>query len=272
MKLSEHLLLVHLNFHHSRKATNPCLLSLTRDQHLADFTGGRGSTRGRTLSVFERFESPPQQDGSVMRITSHQFRHWLNTLAQAGGLDQALVARWSGRDDIQQNSEYDHLTGLEIAERFREMMGEGRIQGALADLHDRKEPADRATFRESVLATAHVTDIGLCDLDWISSTCPEFHACEICEFCLLEKGNQDSIVRTEQRLADNHWLLERVQTEVDDETVGASNHLAALQHSIAGCERILAVHQDSSIPDGTLVQPTSVSPRHFDGPGLEAGV
>lgn len=269
MKLSEHLLLVHLNFHHSRKATNPCLLSLTRDQHLADFLGGRRSTRGRTLSVFEKFESPPQQDGSTMGMTSHQFRHWLNTLAQAGGLDQALVARWSGRDDIQQNSEYDHLTGLEIAERFRGMMDEGKIQGALADLHDRKEPADRASFRDTVLATAHVTDIGLCDLDWISSTCPEFQACEACEFCLVEKGNEDSKLRTERRLADNRWLLERVQAEVEDDTIGASNHRNALQQSIAGCERILAVHQDPDIPDGTLVQPTTASPRHFDGPGLE---
>ena len=272
MKLSDHLLLVHLNFHHSRKATNPCLLTLTRDQHLADFLGGRSSTRGCTLSIFERFESPPEQDGSVMRMTSHQFRHWLNTLAQAGGLDQALVARWSGRDDIQQNSEYDHLTGLEIADRFREMMDEGRIQGALADIHGRKEPADRAAFRDLVLATAHVTDIGFCDLDWISSTCPEFQACEICEFCLVEKGSEDSKVRTVQRLADNRWLLERVQTEVDDDTIGSSNHLAAVQQSIAGCERILAVHQDPNIPEGTLVQPTTVSPRHFDGRRLEGRV
>lgn len=148
-------------------------------------------------------------------------------------------------------------------------MDEGKIQGALADLHDRKEPADRASFRDSVLATAHVTDIGLCDLDWISSTCPEFQACETCEFCLIEKGNEDGKLRTEQRLADNRWLLERVQAEVDDDTIGASNHLNAIQQSIAGCERILAVHQDPDIPDGTLVQPTTASPRHFDGPGLE---
>jgi len=269
MKLSEHLLLVHRNFHHGRKATNPCLLSLTRDQHIADFLGGRGSERGRTLSIFEKFDSPPRQDGSPMGMASHQFRHWLNTLAQAGGLDQALVARWSGRDDIQQNSEYDHLTGLEIAERFRGMMDEGKIQGALADVHNRKEPIDRASFRDTVLATAHVTDIGLCDLDWISSTCPEFQACETCEFCLVEKGDAAGKERTEQRLADNRWLLERVQAEADDDTIGASNHLNALQQSIAGCERILAIHQDPAIPDGTLVQPTIASPSHFDGPGLE---
>lgn len=269
LKLSEHLFLVFRNFHHSDKATNTCLLSLTRDQHIGDFLSGRQSSRGCTLSVFERFNSPPQADGTPMAMTSHQFRHWLNTLAQSGGLDQSLVARWSGRDDLQQNGEYDHLTGIEIADRFRGMLEDGKVQGALADVHSRKDPADRKAFRESVLATAHVTDIGLCDLDWISSTCPEFQSCETCEFCLVEKGDASSKERTEQRLADNLWLKDRVAAEAEDGTIGASNHLQALQQSIAGCERILAIHEDAGIPDGTLVQPTTASPQHFAGPGLE---
>lgn len=269
MKLSDHLFLVHRNFHHNNKATNPCLLSLTRDQHIADFLSGRASSRGRTLSVFEKFDSPPAADATPMAMNSHQFRHWLNTLAHAGGLDQALVARWSGRDDLQQNGEYDHLTGMELADRFRGMMDDGKVQGALADVHARKEPADRETFRDTVIATAHVTDIGLCDLDWISSTCPEFQACETCEFCVVEKGERTARERTERRLEDNRWLLHRVEAEERDGTYGASNHAHGLRQSIKGCERILAIHDDPAIADGTLVQPTTSSPRHFAGPGLE---
>lgn len=269
VKLSQHLFLVHRNFHHSGKATNPCLLSLTRDQHIGDFLSGRGSRRGRTLSVFEKFDSPPLPDGSPMRMNSHQFRHWLNTLAQAGGLDQALVARWSGRDDLQQNSEYDHLTGLQLAEKFRGMLDEGKVHGALADVHARKAPADRSTFRDTIMATGHITEIGMCDLDWISSTCPEFQSCETCEFCLVEKGNEGSKNRTETRLADQRWLLERARAEADDGTIGASNHVRALQQSIEGCERILAIHGDDAVPDGTLVQSTAASPDHFPGTSLE---
>lgn len=269
MKLSEHLLLVHLNFHHEAKATNPCMLALTTDQHVSDFLSGRSSTRGRTLSVFEKFDSPLAAEGTPMTMNSHQFRHWLNTLAHAGGLDQALVGRWSGRDDIRQNAEYDHLTGTELADKFRELMGEGKVQGALADVHARKEPLDRAHFRETVAATAHVTDIGVCDLDWISSTCPEFQACETCEFCFVEKGDQQSRERTQRRLEDNRWLLERVEVEIEEETIGASNHAHSLRQSIEGCERILAIHDDPEIPNGTLVQPTATSPDHFAGPGLE---
>lgn len=269
LKLSDHLFLVFRNFHHSDKATNPCLLSLTRDQHIGDFLSGRQSSRGKTLSIFERFDSPMQADGTPMAMTSHQFRHWLNTLAQSGGLDQSLVARWSGRDDFQQNSEYDHLTGIELAEKFRGMLADGKVQGALADIHRSKEPADRKVFRDTVIATAHVTDIGLCDLDWISSTCPEFQSCETCEFCVVEKGDAGSKERIEKRLADNRWLRDRVVAEAEGGTIGASNHLQALQQSIAGCERILAIHEDAAIPDGALVQPSISSPQHFAGPILE---
>lgn len=268
LKLSQHLFLVYKNFYHAERATNPCLLTLTSDQHVSDFLSGRTSSRGSTQSVFERLGSPPAADGTPMRMNSHQFRHWLNTLGQAGGLDQALIARWSGRDDIKQNSEYDHLTGLELAERFRGKMESGEVQGALADLHNRKDPKDRADFRDTLLATGHVTEIGLCDLDWTSSSCPEFQSCETCEFCLVEKGNEGSKERTEHRLADHKWLLKRAEAEADEGTIGASNHVHALTETIAGCERILAIHEDEAIPAGTLVQPTRTSPDHFAGPAI----
>ena len=207
-------------------------------------------------------------DGSPIRMNSHMFRHWLNTLAQAGGLDQALVARWSGRDDIGQNADYDHLSGIELAHRFRSMMGEGRVIGPLANLHTAKQPADRARFRETVLATAHVTEIGMCDLDWITSTCPEFHACQTCEFCLVVKGDTAARMRTAELRDETAWLLDRTIEEVDDGTIGASNHAASQRRTIEALDRILAIHDDPDIPHGTLVQPNATSPNHFGGPPL----
>lgn len=269
LKLSQHLFLTFKHLHTDAKATNPCLLSMTRDQHISDFLAGRKSDRGRTLSVFEKFGSPPLPDGSPMRMNSHQFRHWLNTLAQTGGLDQALIARWSGRDDVGQNGEYDHLTGTELAERFQRLMEDGKVLGALGDVHQRKEPKDRSRFREAVFATAHITDIGICDLDWSSSTCPDFKACETCEFNLVVKGDDAARDRTQQRRDDQAWLLERTEVEIDDGTLGASNHAEALKASISGCDRILKIHADGAIPDGTLVQPSSTSPEHFTGRRLE---
>jgi hypothetical protein len=75
---------------------------LVTDQMTADFiVGGEGQ-----LSAVERygFREP---DGSPIRVTTHQFRPWLNTLAQEGGMSQELIARWSGRKDMAQNGAYN---------------------------------------------------------------------------------------------------------------------------------------------------------------------
>lgn len=267
LPLSRHLFLTFRYAHHEAKATNPCVVALTTDQHVADFLGGRQSERGRTKSIFEKFERQ-MKDGSSIEMNSHMFRHWLNTLAQAGGLDQALVARWSGRDDAGQNADYDHVGGVELARSFRGMMEDGRVVGALADLHDAKPPVDRAAFRDVVLATAHVTEIGMCDLDWITSTCPEFGACQTCESCIVRKGDPAARTRTEDLRDETAWLLERTIAEVDDGTIGASNHAHSQVETLKALDRILAIHDDPAIPDGTLVQPNATSPDHFAGPPL----
>lgn len=97
LKRSEHLFLVNEHLHNYR-GTNPCALDMTTDQHISDFLCGRGSTKGRVKSVFERFDSV-DDNGNPLRINTHDFRHWLNTLVQQHGADQAIVAKWSGRTD-----------------------------------------------------------------------------------------------------------------------------------------------------------------------------
>src|SRR5713226_5487545 len=69
-----------------------------------------GSTAG-TPSIFERL-GLKDSDGKIFRANSHQFRHWLNTMAQSGGLSEMDIARWMGRD-IGQNAAYDHTTPRE---------------------------------------------------------------------------------------------------------------------------------------------------------------
>ena len=269
LKTSEHLFLAHHNFY-ARKATNPCVVTLTSVQHFGDFLGGRKSDHGQTLSIFDEFRRADDVSPAV-RMTSHMFRHWLNTMAQRSGVDQVTIARWSGRDDVSQNSEYDHLNGVEMGERVREVIAVGGAHGALAQIHDRKPLADRKSFRNSVIATAHLTDLGLCDLDWTQSECPEYLACEHCEFCLVKKGDQTDRARAVEKRDDNFWLLDRAEAEVDDGTIGASNHVLTLRTTVERLDRIIAIHDDASIPDGTLVQPVSCSGDHFGGGPLAEG-
>lgn len=262
--LHERLFISFRNEHHARRGTNPCLLELVTDQHVRDFLGGRGHI------VKSGFERIVQQDG--MSARTHQFRHWLNTIAQIGGLEQGLIARWSGRDDVQQNSEYDHISPMLLAEKAREIFADEHAVGPLADMHAALPPVERAAFRDSVIATAHITEIGFCLQDWNSSACPQFGACGTCEDCAFIKGDAGSKQRVAAMRDENAWIAQRLEAEVDDGTIGASQHHKAAIDMIIALDRILAIHDDDTVPDGTLVQPNGASPVHYGGPDIRSAV
>lgn len=277
LKRSQHLFLTLGNLHNYR-ATNQCMLGMTTDQHFSDFLSGRGDApenrvvkrQGRVLSVFERNGSL-MDDGTPMRCRTHGFRHWLNDLAQRGGMSQVLVARWSGRKEIAQNGEYDHMSGVELAEQGRALLADGRVMGLLADLHDRLPPIERDTFRGSVMETAHVTDLGMCDHNFFSSPCPEFSGdgCGSCEHLNVVKGERKARQRAIENRDDTEWLLERALEEMHDETEGASNFVEAHTLRLAALDRIVAIHDDDAIPDGTWVRANAESPAQFEGPPLK---
>ncbi len=277
LKRSQHLFLTLANLHNYR-GTNPCMLGMTTDQHFSDFLSTRGDRpeyrkgkrQGQVLSVFERHGST-MADGSPMRCKSHGFRHWLNDMAQRGGMGQHLVARWSGRKEITQNGEYDHMSGVELAEQGRSLLADGKVMGLLADVHDRLPPVERTSFRDSVIETAHVTDLGMCDHNFFSSPCPEFSGdgCGSCEHLNVVKGEHKARQRAIDNRQDTEWLLERALEEMNDETEGASNFVEAHTLRLAALDRIVAIHDDSAIPDGTWVRANAESPAQFEGPPLK---
>lgn len=268
LERSRHLFLVHHNFHHSVRGTNQCMLCMTTDQHIADFLSGRGEEPNRVKSVFERFGSKTS-DGQPMRVNTHAFRHWLNTLLQRGGVSQALVARWSGRKEIAQNGEYDHMSAMEIGEQARDLMVSGKVHGILADIHEQLPLVERKDFRENVFATAHVTEIGMCDADFIATPCPELGSCFNCDHCHVRKGDEAARARTQTVRDDTDWLLECATREAGEDTYGASNYVEAHRERLAGLDRILAIHDNPDIPDGTWVRPNAESLDHFAGGPLK---
>jgi hypothetical protein len=252
------------NFNHRKRETNPCLVEIVSDQHVRDFLGARGDAeKGRVRSAFERL-----LDRDDLSARTHQFRHWLSTLATAGGLEHGLMARWSGHDEAQ-NADYDHISGIELAKMAQEMLASGQVMGALADQHEALPPVERSAFREAVISTAHVTEIGFCLADWITSPCPEFGSCRTCEDCAIQKGDKEALARTEAEREEAAWILERLEAEVDDGTIGASNHYDTAKANLDALDRIIAIHNDPAIPDGTLVQPNATSPDHHAGPAFE---
>jgi len=56
-------------------------------------------------SAFEKF-GIREANGAFCRMTTHQLRHWLNHIADKGGLPVELQTRWLGRENAKDTEAY----------------------------------------------------------------------------------------------------------------------------------------------------------------------
>ena len=132
LKYSDALLVARGNELSHQQGTYSCMIEPININQINSGLGGRA--KHGFASIFTRFDFT-EPDGSPIKITSHQFRHYLNTLAQAGGMSQLDIAKWSGRKDVRQNAAYDHVTPDQMLQKIRDAVGdESQMFGPLAEL------------------------------------------------------------------------------------------------------------------------------------------
>jgi hypothetical protein len=248
LKYSEALILLPKNTFQDKKATYRCMFEILTTDTFNNGLGA-GEKHGKD-SVFSRL-GIKNAEGSSFKITSHQFRHWLNTIAQNAGLSQLHIAKWSGRKDISQNADYDHVTGSELIARARELSG-GRLFGPIADfvMH---APMTKEEFLKLAFPTAHVTEYGYCIHDWTMTPCNKYRDCLLCTDHLCVKGN----MRTEalrEKLQITEQLYQRAKIAADAGDFGADrwteHHLRILE-VLRGHKDIL---DDPEIPTDSVYQ------------------
>ena len=248
LNYSEALILLPKNTFQDKKATYRCMFEILTTDTFNNGLGA-GEKHGKD-SVFSRL-GIKDAEGNSFKITSHQFRHWLNTIAQNAGLSQLHIAKWSGRKDIGQNADYDHATGSELIARARELSG-GRLFGPIADfvMH---APMSKEEFLKLAFPTAHVTEYGYCIHDWTMTPCNKHRDCLLCTDHLCVKGN----MRTEslrEKLIITTELYERAKVAAESGEFGADrwmeHHLKILE-VLRGHKDIL---DDPEIPTDSVYQ------------------
>jgi hypothetical protein len=118
----------------------------------------------------------------------------------------------------------------------------------------REAPVDRDIFLKATLATAHITEYGMCARDWLSNPCVRHGACSACEKQLILKGDPEHRQAIARTLRENQILLARATAEAEDGQRGAGNHARHLKREVAALEATMAIHDDPAIADGTYVQ------------------
>ena len=251
LKYSEALFVVRRNELGAQRGTYRCMLEAVG---IGQINTGLGSRAEHGYeSVFTRlgFTEP---DGSPITLTSHQFRHYLNTLAQAGGLSQLDIAKWSGRKDIRQNEAYDHLTPTAMLQKIRDAVGdENQMFGPLAEL-PKRVMIRRDEFARLVIPTAHTTDLGYCVHDYTSSPCQVHMDCIHCQDLVCVKGDEEKTALLRQRLDEARGLMDKATAALGDGYFGSDRWAEHHRSTVERLSQLVAIMDDPSVPDGAVIQ------------------
>lgn len=212
------------------------------------FTSDINYIDGQERSIWERngYKNP---DGTPISMTSHQVRHYLNTLAQRGSLGQLDIAKWSGRANIHQNATYNHMT----ADEHVEMAREAGIGVALTKIRE-NTPVTLADLDAVGEGIAHITIFGFCVHDYSMVPCQKHRDCLNCTEQVCVKGDAGKLERLKSHRESIRIQLIKAQAANEDGIYGADRWS---QHQIKTLERVdqlIVILESKDTPDGTIIR------------------
>ncbi|MBB1398094.1 hypothetical protein [Pseudoalteromonas sp. SG44-8] len=164
------------------------------------------------LAIRDKLKNPPKtlfqrmgykdEDGSDIRLTSHQLRVWLSTNAERGGMDAWQLARWAGRARINDNRHYDLRTQDEREQQARSILEYNERPTALEAIK-LNLPVSYKDLGVNRIGIADVTEYGMCVHDYAMSPCTKGGECMTCKEHVCIKGMPETlerIVRLEEQV------------------------------------------------------------------------
>lgn len=243
------LCLTRKNELHPNRATYRCMFMLLGQSDIS-IRLGSGPMPSQSIFVAHGFAEP---DGSPIRITTHQFRHYLNTLAQMGGLSQLDIAKWSGRVRIGQNKAYDHQSNRDIIEMVRLAVGNDAAATGPLSRQNGAGLILRKDFAKLKVPTAHTTEFGHCIHDFAMLPCQVHQDCINCQEHVCIKGDPAKEQRVRILVEETRSLLLAAQEAQRQMYAGAQRWVAHQQRTLMHAEALCAIYDDSSVPDGAVI-------------------
>lgn len=240
------LAVIRTNEMHAERATYLCMFDCV-DYGTID---NRLGVPGRE-SIFDRF-SFIEDDGTRIGMNSHSLRHYLNMLAQMGGLSSAEIAIFSGRKDIKQNRAYDHMSSAEVQAPIGAALKAG-FTTALVPAGSRTITS-RSEFKGVGVVAAHTTDYGWCMHNFAAEPCQMYRDCINCEEQECVKGDAQKEENLRLLKSETEYLLGQAQQALSDEEYGADSWV---KHQTATLQRacaLLDVMADPKVASGARIR------------------
>ncbi|MCS0112851.1 hypothetical protein NDJ00_01355 [Vibrio parahaemolyticus] len=238
-----------------------------------------GSDRGLE-SIFDEL-GITDEDGTPLKLNSHQFRHWLNTKLKLAGEADWLIAKWSGRADIKQNKAYDGRTEKQksrLTQRIGHVtIGSGVMTVAQANqllepytaeappppmvLHDLGLPISLKALGVDRDGVAQFTGLGFCVHNYAESPCVKNGDCEVCNEHVCLKGVPHSLDELKTLEALYEEQLRHAKAAAEDQVFGADRWVTALGFRLSKIKTLIFLLEDPKKADGAHVRiPDELSP------------
>jgi hypothetical protein len=246
---SQLLFLIRRNELHKSRAVYRCMFTRPCTNDINSRLSGKSHL---SKSIFEKFGFR-EQDGRPISATTHQIRHYLNTLAQLGGLSQLDIALWSGRSKVAENNVYDHVSGRDVLAMVRAAVGDpGQTKGPLARLSG-VELLERGEFARLKVPTAHTTDLGYCIHDYSMLPCQAHQNCLNCDEHVCVKGDHEKEERLNDLIRETKQLLAKAEADQSLQFAGAHRWVEAQTRTLARAEELKRIMDDPLVPAGAVI-------------------
>ncbi|WP_313551695.1 integrase [Pseudomonas sp.] len=212
------------------------------------FTTDLNHINGQEQSIWKRhgYKNP---DGSEISLTSHQVRHFLNTLAQRGDLGQLDIAKWSGRANMHQNSVYNHMREDEYVDLARHFT----VGVALEKIQSRM-PVTYLDLQAVGDGIAHVTEYGFCVHDFSMLPCQKHRDCLNCTEQVCVKGDLIRLERLKQQRALIQMQLEIARAADSSGVFGADRWSQHQLKTLNRLDQLITVLESPDLPEGSVVR------------------
>lgn len=252
IKFSNALFVLNVNQFHSK---HPVLYTELMKPNVDFFNndiGTRPALQYEHKNIFDR-HGYYGENGERLKVTSHQARHLLNTIAQRGGLSNLEIAKWSGRANINQNRTYNHMTEYELVSMAERIDPSKSLYGPLGEVK-KHLPVTSQEFNTLEQAAVHVTEYGYCVHDYTMSPCEKFRDCINCTEQVCIKGNDVKLLRMKERLAHIEALISKAQKSYEEEDYGSDRWLDYQLKTSKRLKELIEILENPSIENGAQVK------------------
>lgn len=180
-------------------------------------------------SVFQRLEIIDPRTGEFVKFTSHDVRHWLNTIYQNGGLTEDQIALIFNRRHQKQNAVYDQTSNRERSERMKHAIRNKIAVGTATDTYTALAEFSREDAEDYLAAVVRMVNPmphGVCMLDWSTAPCPHnlsCFSCETespgpCEHLIVDPGNEDHVNEMKRIAREADYIVDAIEAQGIEES------------------------------------------------------